>query len=87
MSSSFGLRAGVHRNTKVYIEPSKSDCIAPSKIILLSGYKRQIILTKDGHTIKIPLHRKKIYANLPEAMADAATLNWSTKLLLSDGSP
>jgi len=36
MSSSFGLKAGVHKNTKVYMEPSKSDCIAPSKAIFSS---------------------------------------------------
>jgi hypothetical protein len=36
MSSSFGLRAGVQRNTKVYIEPSNRDCMAPSNAIFSS---------------------------------------------------
>ena len=36
MSSSFGLRAGVQRNTKVYIEPSNRDWIAPSNAIFSS---------------------------------------------------
>ena len=36
ISSSFGLKAGVHRNTNVYIEPSNRDCIAPSKAIFSS---------------------------------------------------
>jgi len=39
ISSSFGLNAGVHRNTKVYIEPSKRDCMAPSKAIFSSEHK------------------------------------------------
>jgi hypothetical protein len=39
ISSSFGLNAGVHRNTKVYIEPSKRDCMAPSKAIFSSETK------------------------------------------------
>ncbi len=30
--------AGVHRKTKVYMEPSNSDCIAPSMAILGSAY-------------------------------------------------
>ncbi len=30
MCSPWGLSAGVHRNTKVYIAPSNSACIAPS---------------------------------------------------------
>ena len=36
ISSSFGLKAGVQRNTKVYIEPSKRDCIAPNNAIFSS---------------------------------------------------
>lgn len=36
MSSSLGLKAGVQRNTKVYMEPSKRDCIAPSSAIFSS---------------------------------------------------
>lgn len=36
MLSSFGLRAGVHRNTNVYMEPSKSDWIAPRRAIFSS---------------------------------------------------
>lgn len=36
MSSSFGLNAGVHRKTNVYIEPSNNDCIAPSNAIFSS---------------------------------------------------
>jgi hypothetical protein len=39
ISSSFGLNAGVHRNTKVYIEPSKRDCMAPSNAIFSSETK------------------------------------------------
>jgi len=29
--SPLGLRAGVHRNTKVYMEASKKDCMAPRR--------------------------------------------------------
>jgi hypothetical protein len=36
MSSSFGLRAGVQRKTKVYMEPSNNDCMAPSSAIFSS---------------------------------------------------
>jgi hypothetical protein len=36
MSSSFGLNAGVHRKTNVYIEPSNNDCMAPSNAIFSS---------------------------------------------------
>lgn len=36
MSSSLGLRAGVHRKTKVYMEPSNSDWIAPRRAIFSS---------------------------------------------------
>lgn len=37
ISSSFGLKAGVQRNTKVYIDPSNRDCMAPSKAIFSSA--------------------------------------------------
>lgn len=36
MSSSFGLKAGVQRNTKVYMDPSNRDCMAPSNAIFSS---------------------------------------------------
>jgi hypothetical protein len=41
ISSSFGLRAGVHRKTNVYIEPSNNDCIAPSKAIFSSALDKE----------------------------------------------
>ena len=41
ISSSFGLRAGVHKKTKVYIEPSNKDCIAPSNAIFSSALHKQ----------------------------------------------
>lgn len=40
ISSSFGLKAGVQRNTKVYIEPSNSDCMAPNNAIFSSDQRR-----------------------------------------------
>lgn len=40
MSSLFGLRAGVQRNTKVYIEPSNRDWIAPSSAIFSSTHRK-----------------------------------------------
>lgn len=43
ISSSFGLKAGVQRNTKVYIEPSNRDCMAPSKAIFSSAPPWKII--------------------------------------------
>lgn len=46
MSSSFGLKAGVQRNTKVYIEPSNRDCIAPSNTIFSSEEK--VILSEKA---------------------------------------
>lgn len=36
ISSSFGLKAGVHRNTNVYMDPSNRDCMAPSSAIFSS---------------------------------------------------
>ncbi|KAG9157173.1 hypothetical protein Leryth_004850 [Lithospermum erythrorhizon] len=36
MSSSFGLRAGVHKKTNVYMEPSNRDCMAPNTAIFSS---------------------------------------------------
>jgi len=46
ISSSFGLRAGVQRNTKVYIDPSKSDWIAPNSAIFSSDkrYKNYVTI-------------------------------------------
>lgn len=41
MSSPFGLKAGVHRNTKVYIEPSNKDCIAPNNAIFSSVFTQK----------------------------------------------
>ena len=38
MVSPLGDRAGVQRNTKVYMEPSNSDCIAPSSAIFWSAH-------------------------------------------------
>ena len=38
--SPWGLRAGVQRNTKVYMEPSNRDCIAPSSATLRSAHKQ-----------------------------------------------
>jgi hypothetical protein len=32
-----GLSAGVHRNTKVYMEPSNNACMAPSSAMRSSG--------------------------------------------------
>lgn len=46
ISSELGLRAGVHRNTKVYIEPSNSDCIAPNNAIFSSDYIWEELLEK-----------------------------------------
>ena len=43
ISSSFGLSAGVHKKTKVYIDPSNKDCIAPSKAIFSSVLEKRII--------------------------------------------
>lgn len=40
ISSLFGLRAGVQRNTKVYIEPSNRDWIAPSSAIFSSDQEK-----------------------------------------------
>ena len=37
MVSPLGLRAGVQRKTKVYMEASKRDCMAPSRAILVSA--------------------------------------------------
>ena len=37
MVSPLGLRAGVQRKTKVYMEASKRDCMAPSSAILVSA--------------------------------------------------
>lgn len=39
--SPLGLRAGVHRNTNVYMLVSNSDCIAPSSAILGSACNAQ----------------------------------------------
>jgi len=36
-----GLRAGVHRKTKVYMLPSNSDCMAPSSPTLGSALATQ----------------------------------------------
>lgn len=44
ISSSFGLRAGVQRKTKVYIEPSNRDCMAPNSAILSSAPTWNVIL-------------------------------------------
>ena len=49
ISSSFGLKAGVQRNTKVYIEPSNSDCIAPNNAIFSSD--------KNNHSLKYQVER------------------------------
>lgn len=38
ISSSFGLKAGVHKKTNVYIDPSNKDCIAPSSAIFSSDH-------------------------------------------------
>lgn len=43
ISSSFGLNAGVHRNTQVYMEPSNRDCMAPSNAIFSSETQNVII--------------------------------------------
>ena len=35
--SLWGARAGVHKNTNVYMDPSNSDCMAPSSAIFWSA--------------------------------------------------
>lgn len=48
MSSPFGLRAGVQRNTKVYIEPSNRDCMAPSNAIFSSDPMRNVKIERTS---------------------------------------
>ena len=45
MCSPLGLRAGVHRNTNVYMAPSNSACIAPSIAIFGSAQLEEGIFT------------------------------------------
>ena len=45
-----GLSAGVHRNTKVYMLPSNSDCIAPSSAIFWSAAARRTRRAAADHT-------------------------------------
>jgi hypothetical protein len=52
MSSPLGLRAGVHRNTKVYIEPSNSDCMAPSNVIFSSIFHKKYNINKNAQGMK-----------------------------------
>jgi hypothetical protein len=59
--SLLGLRAGVHRNTKVYMEASNKDCMAPNSPILVSAW----------HTIRVRVrsdrstHQKLSKSHLP----------------------
>jgi hypothetical protein len=41
--SPLGARAGVHRNTKVYMLPSNRDCMAPSRATFWSALPRKAI--------------------------------------------
>lgn len=52
ISSSFGLKAGVHRKTKVYIEPSNNDCIAPRSAIFSSGkHEKKVFIVPERKVI------------------------------------
>lgn len=61
MSSPFGLKAGVHRNTKVYIEPSNKDCIAPNNAIFSSVFtQKKKLLGPNLEGRMICMHNYKI---------------------------
>lgn len=62
MSSPFRLKAGVHRNTKVYIEPSNKDCIAPNNAIFSSVFtqKKKKLLGPNLEGRMICMHNYKI---------------------------
>ena len=48
MSSPLGLSAGVQRKTKVYIEASNSDCMAPRRAILVSEVEVKGLVVGTG---------------------------------------
>ena len=61
-----GLSAGVHRNTKVYMLPSNSDCIAPSKPTLGSAANKPGFERMTHHSACVQTwsaHHKQLAAN------------------------
>ena len=55
MCSPWGLSAGVHRNTKVYMAPSNSACIAPSMPIFGSAQMRASAWVNCAQTPSLPV--------------------------------
>lgn len=58
--SPLGLSAGVHRNTNVYMLPSKSDCMAPSSAIFWSARQHTPCYRKTSNNPDSVMHAARV---------------------------